>query len=71
MLTYPQVNVKILGAPTGFEPMSPAFQASVLTTIPRHPGTIYKHKLCFMLLLLLLLLRNKFAKWVRRAHFAP
>ena len=39
MLTYPQVNVKILGALTGIEPASPAFRAGVLTTTPQHPGT--------------------------------
>ena len=33
------VSTKNLGAPMGIEPVSPAFQASVLTTTPQHPGT--------------------------------
>ena len=28
-----------VGAPTGIEPTSPAFRASVLTMTPQHPGT--------------------------------
>merc|ERR1712177_189402 len=28
-----------VGAPTGIEPVSPAFQAGVLTNTPQHPGT--------------------------------
>merc|ERR1719228_3280703 len=28
-----------VGAPTGIEPVSPAFRAGVLTTTPQHPGT--------------------------------
>ena len=46
MKLYIQVNVKILGAPMGIEPASPAFRAGVLTTTPQHPGTNYAKYAC-------------------------
>ena len=46
LLSWNSEMENFVGAPTGIEPVSPAFRAGVLTTTPQHPVTVYSSPKC-------------------------